>query len=107
MLVTVMKRSACEIANWSRRDRIQRKMERARDTPVREFGLQIPRAFQNERVLPVAIEAMIAAQPLVHEHRSRERVPEVNRNIEHRILMTAHGVVQPAEHKLAIRTDRS
>jgi hypothetical protein len=72
------------------------------DTAFRELQSGIARTFQDERVMTVAVESMLTAEPLVDDHRLIESPRELQRDIQRRILVTADCMVHPIDDELSL-----
>ncbi|XHC26997.1 hypothetical protein ABWH91_06705 [Phycisphaerales bacterium ac7] len=81
-------------------------MKRKPDAPVgslAQLPIEIPSTFKDEGVVAVAVEAVVAAEALVDQDRVIEPVGEVYGDIENRVLVAPHRVVEPEENELPIR----
>lgn len=72
-----------------------------------QAGSEVIGALQDECVVAVAVEPVIAAKALVDENRLCELIAQRDGGVQSRVIVVANGVVQPAKHELSFSVDRA
>lgn len=67
-----------------------------------QAGSEVFGALQDEGVVTVAVEPVVAAKSLIDEYRLCELVAQRDGGVQSRVIVVANGVVQPAEHELSL-----
>lgn len=78
-------------------------MERVGDSAARETFGEVAGALEDEGVVTVAVEAVLAAQALVDEDGFAGAVGDLDGGVEGGVLVVADRVMDPAEDEVALR----
>ena len=75
-------------------------MEHRPHTASRQLGMGILRAFQDKGVMPIGVKPVPTRQPLIHQQRQAEFNRCVQRCVQRRVFVSAHGMMHPIQDQL-------
>ena len=77
-------------------------MERVTDTPLGQCTMNLACAFQNEGVVTVVVERVLAGQSLIDQQWFVHHHGQVTGHIQGRVLVSPDGMMHPVEDEFAL-----